>query len=115
VVGMHRTAGIVALVILAAFSAAILAARRRFGNVVVCGCFGTRIPRDYRILLLRNALLAGGASIAALAGVDSPRISVPGLPTAGDALPAALAVTGIVVAAWMLTSSLRSLRVRRTA
>jgi hypothetical protein len=113
VVGMHRTAGIVALVILAAFSAAILAARLRFGNVVACGCFGTSIARDYRILLLRNALLTGGASIAALAGVDSPRIGVPGLPTAGDALPAALALTGIVVAAWMLTSSLRSLRVRR--
>jgi hypothetical protein len=111
--GMHRTAGIAALAILAAFSAAILMARRRFGNVVACGCFGTNVARDYRILLLRNALLAGGASIAALGGVDAPRIGVPGLPTAGDALPAALAVTGIVVAAWMLASSLRSLRVRR--
>jgi hypothetical protein len=113
VVGMHRTAGIVALAILAVFSAAILQARRRFGNVVACGCFGTSIARDYRILLLRNVLLAGGAWIAALGGIDAPRISVPGLPTAGDALPAALAVTGIVVAAWMLASSLRSLHVRR--
>jgi Methylamine utilisation protein MauE len=112
-VGMHRTAGIVALAILAVFSAAILQARRRFGNVVACGCFGTSIARDYRILLLRNVLLAGGASIAALGDVDAPRINVPGLPTVGDALPAALAVTGIVVAAWMLASSLRSLRVRR--
>jgi hypothetical protein len=82
---------------------------------VACGCFGTSTARDYRILLLRNALLAGGASIAALAGVDSPRISVPDLPRAGDALPAALALVGVVVAAWMLTSSLRSLRVRRIA
>jgi hypothetical protein len=113
VVGMQRTAGIVALSILAVFSAAILQARRRFGNVVACGCFGTSVARDYRILLLRNALLAGGASIAVLGGVDAPRISVPGLPTAGDALPAAFAVAGIVVAAWMLASSLRSLRVRR--
>jgi hypothetical protein len=112
VVGMQRTAGIVALSILAVFSAAILQARRRFGNVVACGCFGTSVARDYRILLLRNALLAGGASIAVLGGVDAPRISVPGLPTAGDALPAAFAVAGIVVAAWMLASSLRSLRVR---
>jgi hypothetical protein len=115
VVGMHRTAGIAALAILAAFSAAILQARQRFGNVVACGCFGTSIARDYRILLLRNALLAGGASIVALAGVDSPRISVPGLPTAGDALPTVLALTGVVVTAWMVTSSLRSLRVRRIA
>jgi len=115
VLGMHRTAGIAALVILAAFSAAILRARRRFGDVVACGCFGTSVARDYRILLLRNALLAGGASIAALGGVDAPRINVLGLPTASDALPAALAVTGIAVAAWMLASSLRSLRARRIA
>jgi Methylamine utilisation protein MauE len=115
VMGMHRTAGVVALVILAAFSAAILRARRRFGDVVTCGCFGTSVARDYRILLLRNALLAGGAAIAAFGGVDAPRISVPGLPSAGDALPAALAVTGIAVAAWMLASSLRSFRVRRIA
>jgi hypothetical protein len=115
VMGMHRTAGIAALVILATFSAAILQARRRFGDVVACGCFGTSVARDYRILLLRNALLAGAASIAALGGVDVSRISVPGLPTADDALPAALAVIGIAVAAWMLASSLRSVRVRRTA
>jgi hypothetical protein len=115
VMGMHRTAGIAALVILATFSAAILQARRRFGDVVACGCFGTSVARDYRILLLRNALLAAGASIAAFGGVDAPRISVPGLPTADDALPAALAVIGIAVAAWMLASSLRSVRVRRTA
>src|SRR6266511_3831595 len=115
VMGMHRTAGFVALVILAAFSAAILRARRRFGDVVTCGCFGTSVARDYRILLLRNALLVGGAAIAAFGGVDAPRISVPGLPSAGDALPAALAVTGIAVAAWMLASSLRSFRVRRIA
>jgi hypothetical protein len=113
VMGMHRTAGIVALAILAAFSAAILQARRRFGNVVACGCFGTSVAQDYRILLLRNALLAGGASIAALGGVDAPRINVPGLPTAGDILPAALALTGTVVAAWMLASALRSVRIRR--
>jgi len=115
VMGMHRTAGIAALVILGAFSVAILWARRRFGDVVACGCFGTGGARDYRILLLRNALLAGGASIAALGGVDAPRISVPGLPTASDALPAALAVAGIAVAAWMLASTLRSVRVRRIA
>ncbi len=115
VMGMHRTAGIAALVMLAAFSAAILRARRRFGDVVACGCFGTSGARDYRILLLRNALLAGGAWIAALGGVDAPRISVPGLPAASDALPAALAVAGVAVAAWMLASSLRSVRVRRIA
>jgi hypothetical protein len=114
VVGMHRTAGFAALVILAAFSAAILRARGRFGNVVACGCFGTSVGREYRIMLLRNALLGGGAFVA-LGGVDAPRVSVPGLPSAVDALPAALAVTGIAVAAWMLVSFLRSVRVGRVA
>jgi hypothetical protein len=114
VLGMHRTAGVAALVMLAAFSAAILQARRRLGDAVACGCFGTSEPRDYRILLLRNAVLAGGASIAAFGGSDAPRPALPGLPTAGDALPAALVVTGLVVTAWTLASSLRSLRARRT-
>lgn len=114
VLGMHRTAGVAALVMLAAFSAAILRARRRFGDAVACGCFGTSEPRDYWILLLRNAVLAGGASIAAFGGSDVPRLGLPGLPTAGDALPAALVVTGLAVTAWVLTSSIRSLHTTRT-
>jgi hypothetical protein len=114
VLGMHRTAGVAALVMLAVFSAAILRARRRFGDAVACGCFGTSEPRDYRILLLRNAVLAGVASIAAVGGSDAPRLTLPGLPTAGDTLPAALAVTGLALTAWVLTSSLRSLRTRRS-
>jgi multisubunit Na+/H+ antiporter MnhC subunit len=81
---------------------------------VVCGCFGTSEPRDYRLLLLRNAVLAGVASIAAFGGADAPRLTLPALPTAADALPAALVVTGLVVTAWVLTSSIRSLRTRRT-
>jgi len=113
VLGMHRTAGVAALVILAAFSAAILLARRRFGDAVACGCFGTSEPRDYRILLLRNAVLVGAASIAAVGGADLPRLTLPGLPTAADALPVALVVTGLVVTAWLLTSSIRSLRAKR--
>jgi hypothetical protein len=115
VLGMHRTAGIAALVMLAVFSAAILRARRQFGDVVACGCFGTSDPRDFRMLLLRNAALAGCASTVAVGGVDAPRFSVPGFPTTGEALPAVLAVTGISVSAWMLASSLRSLRARKTA
>jgi methylamine utilization protein MauE len=115
VLGMHRTVGIAALVMLAAFSVAILRARRRFGDEIACGCFGTSEPRDYRILLVRNAVLACGASIAAVGGVDAPRFSVPGLPTVGEALPAALAAIGIAVTAWMLASLLRSLRARRIA
>src|SRR5207247_8528955 len=113
--GVPRTGGFAALVRRAGCAGGILRARRRFGDVVACGCFGTSEPRDYRILLVRNAVLAGGASIAAVGGVDAPRFSVPGPPTAGDALPAALAAIGIAVPAWMLASSLRSLRVRRTA
>ena len=113
VLGLHRTVGVAALVMLAAFSASILRARRRFGDAVACGCFGTSEPRDYRILLLRNAVLTGVASIAAVGGADAPRLTLPALPTAADALPAALVVTGLAVTAWLLTSSIRSLRAKR--
>jgi hypothetical protein len=114
-IDMRRTAGIAALVVLTAFSAAILWARRRVGDVMACGCFGTSDARDYRILLLRNAVLSGAASIAVLGAVDAPRVSVPGLPTPSDVLPASLAVVGAAVVAWMLASFVRSLRGRRVA
>jgi hypothetical protein len=113
--GMRRTAGIAALVVLTAFSAAILSARRQVGDVMACGCFGTSDARDYRILLLRNAVLAGAASIAVLGAVDAPRVSLPSLPTASDVIPASFVVAGAAVAAWMLAAFVRSLRGRRVA
>jgi hypothetical protein len=56
--------GTVALVMLGAFSFAIIRLHRILGTKAVpCGCLGGTSKRDYRLLLLRNALLAFGAFV----------------------------------------------------
>lgn len=115
VVGLHRTAGIAGLPLLLVFSLAVLRARRRAGDLVPCGCFGTVKAHDYRVLLLRNAVLTVAAAVAAVWGVDSPRLRTPGIPTGPDVLPLAFAVVGLSVAAWTMVRSVRSLGRRGAA
>ncbi|HEX9717900.1 MAG TPA: MauE/DoxX family redox-associated membrane protein [Actinomycetota bacterium] len=115
VAGLHRTAGIAGLALLLVFSLAVLRARRRGGDLVPCGCFGTVKARDYRVLLLRNAVLAVVAAVAATWGIDTPRLGSPGIPTGPDVLPLAFAVVGLSVAAWTVTRSVRSLGRRGAA
>jgi uncharacterized membrane protein YphA (DoxX/SURF4 family) len=57
--GPPRWAAALVLALLAAFSIAIARARVLAGtNQLACGCFGGNATRDYRLLLLRNGLLA---------------------------------------------------------
>ena len=115
VAGLHRTAGIAGLALLLVFSLAVMRARRRAGDLVPCGCFGTVKARDYRMLLLRNAVLAVVAAVAAIWGSDVPRLRSPGIPTGADALPMAFAVVGLSVATWTVVRSVRSLGRRGAA
>jgi hypothetical protein len=64
--GFPAAAAILGLALLAAFSGAILRARRLQGDRLPCGCFGGRKRRDYRLLLARNLAL-GVVAMAALA------------------------------------------------
>ena len=115
VAGVHRMAGIAGLALLVVFSLAVMRARRRAGDLVPCGCFGTVKARDYRVLLLRNAVLAVVAAVAAIWGSDVPRLRSPGIPTGADVLPLAFAVVGLSVAAWTVVRSVRSLGRRGAA
>ena len=115
VAGLHRTAGIAGLALLFMFSLAVLRARRRAGDLVPCGCFGTAKARDYRVLLLRNVVLAVVAAVAAVSGMDASRLGSPGIPTGADVLPLAFAVVGLGVAGWTVTRSVRSLGRREAA
>jgi len=115
VAGLHRTAGIAGLALLLVFSLAVMRARRRAGDLVPCGCFGTVKARDYRMLLLRNAVLAVVAAVAAIWGSDVPRLRSPGIPTGPDVLPMAFAVVGLSVAAWTAVRSVRSVGRRGAA
>jgi uncharacterized membrane protein YphA (DoxX/SURF4 family) len=96
-VGRSRLAAALAAGLVFAFSVAIVRARILVGsNQLACGCFGGHATRDYRILLLRNVLLAGLA-VFVLAR-PTPGVSiVSGLP-AGLVLGA----VGVIAAVWML-------------
>jgi hypothetical protein len=103
--GLGPAAGVIALVLLACFSAAIVRARIRGGRAVACGCFGGTGSRDYRALLLRNGLLAL-AAVATARSPASPPAGWPGAPGPGELLPLTLAVLALGVAvltAWRTT------------
>jgi hypothetical protein len=101
VVGFGSTAGIVSLVALMLFSAAIVVGRVRVGRRLECGCFGGSTTRDYRVLLARNLALAGVAFVAWSAGQDVPLVRSLGQPGGADLLPAVLVVVGLALATWV--------------
>jgi hypothetical protein len=95
--GLAPAAGAIALVLLVAFSAAIVRTRIRGGRRIACGCFGGARSRDYRVLLARNVLLASVAAVAVRAPARPPALW-PGVPQAGETLPAVLAIGALVMA-----------------
>ena len=101
VVGLGATAGLVSLVALVSFSAAIVVGRVRSGRRLGCGCFGGSTTRDYRVLLTRNLALAGIALGAWRMGEDAPLVRSLREPGGADLLPAALLVLGLALAAWV--------------
>lgn len=108
--GLASTAGIASLVVLAAFSAAIVVARMRGGRRLDCGCFGGAATRDYRLLLARNALLATVAVVAWSEGADARIVGSLHVPSGGELVPAVLVVLGIGVAGWVGVQTLVAMR-----
>jgi hypothetical protein len=108
--GAARAGAALALVLLVAFSAALLRLRTRVGDRVPCGCFGRRRSRDVRLLLLRNAGI-GLVAVVALTGPD--RIALD-LPRYADVLPAVLAAGGAVLAVILLRRASVLARVGRS-
>jgi hypothetical protein len=99
--GLASTAGFASLLLLVAFSVAIVIGRVRAGRRLECGCFGGSTTRDYRVLLARNLALAGVAFVAWTAGQDASIVRSIGEPGGADLLPAALVVAGLAIAAWV--------------
>jgi hypothetical protein len=92
-------AAVWALVLLAAFTAVTVRARIDGGRPVACGCFGGRDRIDVRTVLSRNAGIGVAAVYVMFRAVDASTLTWPAPPTSADALPVALAVGGILVAA----------------
>jgi hypothetical protein len=85
----------------AAFSAAIVRARAITGDRVPCGCFGSTTTRDYRSMLVRNAALALAAAVVMVRGEGGGPLQGFAPPRAGELLPAALVVVGVVFVAFI--------------
>jgi hypothetical protein len=107
--GLHRWAGAGAIVLLGAFSGALVARWRRGERRLSCGCFGAGGDVLVGAALARNAALA----VMASASWTLPRSSLdrwPGMPSAADLVPAVLAVGGLTAAVAIALASARALR-----
>ena len=107
--GLGSSAGLLALSLVSAFSAAILLARARGDRLIDCGCFGAPRRLDYRVLLLRNGVLAIVAVLAWRRGEDAWVAGWLGVPRGSELLPAAITLAGLVLAAWVTVQAIRTL------
>ena len=107
--GLEASAGVLAFVLLVAFSVAIVAVRARGDRAIDCGCFGAARRRDYRVLLLRNAVLALVAAVAWRAGEEAWAPGGLAVPSGSELVPAAIAIGGLALAAWVGARAIRAL------
>lgn len=108
--GLVSTAGVVSLVALSVFSAAIVVGRVRVGRRLDCGCFGASRSRDYRLLLARNGALAVVAVVAWREGVDSWIGGTLAAPSGSDLLPATIVAIGVALAMWVAVQTVVTVR-----
>jgi hypothetical protein len=109
-VGLPTVAGCAALGVLIAFCVAIVLARVRAGRDLDCACFGGARLRDYRALLARNALLALVAVVAWRDGRDEWIGEGLGAPRGDDLVPAVLVALGLAMGAWVVSTTIRTVR-----
>lgn len=103
VTGGSRVGSAAMLASLAGFSMAVLRLRRLEGNRLPCGCFGRTTSRDFRSILVRNAVLALAAVPPLIHDRDVSVMRELGWPSGGEALPALAAVVGIAIMVWMIS------------
>jgi hypothetical protein len=96
--GAIRGGAVAALLLLAAFSFALIRAGRIGGGTLPCGCFGGRARRSVGWLLARNGALSLAGVAALLLGSPIPFPSTPG---PAELLPAALSAGGLGLAVWL--------------
>lgn len=90
-----RAGAALSVALLSAFSLAVLRARRLGGDRLPCGCFGGNGSRDYRLMLVRNSVLAvvAAAALSTRHELDVPR--------GDEVLPAVLAGLGLALVGWL--------------
>jgi hypothetical protein len=95
-----RAGAALTVALLAAFSLVVLRGRSLQGEKLPCGCFGRSGERDYRTMLLRNAVLGLLAAVVLLSGREESALAGLSLPDGRELFPALLVTLGVAVAAW---------------
>ena len=103
--GPLEVAGAVILALLASFCLVILSARASKGDRLPCGCFGGTTEHDYRLMLIRNAVLAVPAGVLVLSG-ESGLIGRLGSIEGSDVVPLGLVLLAGGLIVWMTTGLL---------
>jgi Methylamine utilisation protein MauE len=101
IAGATHAAGALTVVLLSSFSGALLHAQARHAGRLPCGCFGRATTRDYRVMLMRNGLLAVVAASLLVATRDVSFLRDLSMPSADDLVPVALVIAGIGLCAWI--------------
>jgi hypothetical protein len=107
-------AGALCIAAVSAFSLAILRRRSVEGDRFPCACFGRSTTRDYRVMLIRNLLVAVTGAVVMLGGSGVSVFDGLRAPGPGELLPAALVVGGVALITWMVVQASTSLRRKAT-
>jgi hypothetical protein len=110
VAGAGKPGAALALALLAAFSLAVMRAQQVQGDKLPCGCFGRTKVRDYRLLIVRNALLGAGAAAVLFSGSTVALLEGVRAPDRGESIAAVLVVVGVALILWMALHAAQMIR-----
>jgi hypothetical protein len=116
VMGATRAGAALTVALIAGFSFALVRARAS-GELedgrLPCGCFGRAKARDYRLMLVRNALLGAVAAVLLLSGRNTRFLEGVSAPERGELLPALLGLAGVLLGGWLIYESAAAFKGRR--
>ncbi|MPZ68402.1 MAG: hypothetical protein GEU71_02610 [Actinobacteria bacterium] len=98
--GRTKVGGAAAVVLLSSFSGAIVRARAARGDRLPCGCFGGNRTLDFKLMLMRNALIGALAAIT-LFGPGVSVLSDWDPPAGGELVPFILVLIGAGLFTWL--------------
>jgi uncharacterized membrane protein YphA (DoxX/SURF4 family) len=117
VAGFTRVGAALTIALIAGFSFVLARARASGEGLedgrLPCGCFGKAKARDYRLMLLRNALIGGIAAALLLSARNTPFLEGLSAPERRELLPALLGLAGVLLGGWLIYESAVSLKGRR--
>lgn len=112
--GPVKAGAALAVALVALFSMAIVRARARRGDRLPCGCFGRTQARDYRLMLIRNALLAALAAVVLVSRAATGVVQELGDLSITDIVPVTLVGLGFITTLWTARQVTNALRGRQS-